>query len=550
MAEKQKMIRLLLVTDSLDQSEDWARSLRQKSYAIQETRVDTLDAVEQALNKHQFDLLIIADGLENARISDVTHYITQMDADIPCLAVVSETDQTKRAALYREAVQVIIASQDTDWLVFAVDRELTSLNARRQVRELEIALQESEQRERLLLAHSEKAIAYIHEGMHVSANNVYTSLFGYEDESDLAGIPLLDMVVAEEQAGLKTQFRIFSEAAGKDVLQLEMQCVRADDSEFLAQLDLRHARLEGEACIQASWAPQLIEESAEVAPIPVEKTESPKKPAKPEKLITSVKLVEQEPSEQEERREWKTRLAAALKDNDFKLLYQPMVALHGAERAMYEVVPHYIDGAGALKSPAEFESAANVSGLRIEVDKWFITHVLDVLADDTTEEGALFFISVSEQIISNEQEVIWLQTAVSEHKAAGSQLVFEISEEFGMKHVEKVRPFIESLKEVGCLFCLKDFGVDSDLSRSLHSLDVDFFKINGEFVASMMKKKSSQKVVKTIAEIIKLAGKVGIAEQVEDAQSMAMLWGFGVDYAQGNYMQAPIEQMNYDFGGE
>jgi PAS domain S-box-containing protein len=546
MSEKQEMLNLLLVTDSLNQAEDWASSLRQKRYAIQETRADKLADVEREIAKHQIDLLIIADGLEDAKISDITHYIAEVGKDIPCLAVVSEADQTKGAALYKEAVQVIIASQETDWLVFAVERELASLRARRQVRKLEVALQESEKRERLLLAHSDKAIAYIHEGMHVSANSVYTTLFGYQDESELAGLPLLDMVVANEQAGLKTQFRIFSEAGGNDVLQLEMQCVREDGSEFLAQLALRHARFEGEACIQASWAPQLVEDNQEIVASAAAKVVN-KEPKQEESKQTKQPV---EASAQEERQEWKKRLQTALQTDDFKLLYQPIVGLHGVEQVMYEVLLRYVDGAGELKSSAEFGAVAKASGLMIDIDKWFVNRALDILAGETAAENMSFFIKLSEQMMSSAQDIAWLQTTLSEHKVAGSQLVFEIGEVFAMKHVDKVRPFIEALKQEGCRFCLADFGTDPDLSRSLHSLDVDFFKINGEFVRTMMSKKSSQKSVKTIAEMIKLGGKVGIAEQVEDAQSMAVLWGFGVDYAQGNYMQPPTDQMNYDFGDE
>lgn len=546
MSEKQEMLNLLLVTDSLNQAEDWASSLRQKRYAIQETRADKLADVEREIAKHQIDLLIIADGLEDAKISDITHYIAEVGKDIPCLAVVSEADQTKGAALYKEAVQVIIASQETDWLVFAVERELASLRARRQVRKLEVALQESEKRERLLLAHSDKAIAYIHEGMHVSANSVYTTLFGYQDESELAGLPLLDMVVANEQAGLKTQFRIFSEAGGNDVLQLEMQCVREDGSEFLAQLALRHARFEGEACIQASWAPQLVEDNQEIVASAAAKVVN-KEPKQEESKQTKQPV---EASAQKERQEWKKRLQTALQTDDFKLLYQPIVGLHGVEQVMYEVLLRYVDGAGELKSSAEFGAVAKASGLMIDIDKWFVNRALDILAGETAAENMSFFIKLSEQMMSSAQDIAWLQTTLSEHKVAGSQLVFEIGEVFAMKHVDKVRPFIEALKQEGCRFCLADFGTDPDLSRSLHSLDVDFFKINGEFVRTMMSKKSSQKSVKTIAEMIKLGGKVGIAEQVEDAQSMAVLWGFGVDYAQGNYMQPPTDQMNYDFGDE
>ena len=46
---------------------------------------------------------------------------------------------------------------------------------------------------------SKAAIAYVHEGMHIFANEVYLKLFGFDDADDLLGLPLIDLLDAEQR---------------------------------------------------------------------------------------------------------------------------------------------------------------------------------------------------------------------------------------------------------------------------------------------------------------------------------------------------------------
>ena len=58
---------------------------------------------------------------------------------------------------------------------------------------------------------------------------------------------------------------------------------------------------------------------------------------------------------------------------------------------------------------------------------------------------------------------------------------------------------------------------------------------------------------KSVKEIVNLAHELErqtIAESVEDANSLTILWQCEVDLAQGNYIQEPSEELNYDFSEE
>jgi EAL domain-containing protein (putative c-di-GMP-specific phosphodiesterase class I) len=63
----------------------------------------------------------------------------------------------------------------------------------------------------------------------------------------------------------------------------------------------------------------------------------------------------------------------------------------------------------------------------------------------------------------------------------------------------------------------------------------------------MARDNENQAAVKAIIEMTKQAGKRCIAEFVSDANSLALLWRLGVDYAQGYYIQEPGDKLDYDF---
>jgi multidomain signaling protein FimX len=106
---------------------------------------------------------------------------------------------------------------------------------------------------------------------------------------------------------------------------------------------------------------------------------------------------------------------------------------------------------------------------------------------------------------------------------------------------------ITQLKNIGCEFGLEHFGSGIDFSQSLSVLDVDYLKINGHFVQNMAKDTENQAAVKAIIEMTKQAGKNCIAEFVSDANSLALLWRLGVDYAQGYYIHEPSDKLDYNF---
>lgn len=253
-------------------------------------------------------------------------------------------------------------------------------------------------------------------------------------------------------------------------------------------------------------------------------------------------------SEAESPEQWQKRLQKGLHDDKFSLHYQPIVSLHGEEQEFYEVLLRLelIEGR-QIRAEEFIQHAANLK-IMADIDKWVIRNAVEILIEHRHQfPRTRFFIKLSEQTLHAPEFVDWLKATLDAHKLNGNAIIFEISETIAVDNLEQVRNVIARLKEIGCEFALEHFGSGVDFSNSLSALEVDYVKINGTFVENMAHDSENQAAVKAIIEMTKQAGKNCIAEFVSDANSLALLWRLGVDYAQGYYIHEPSDKLDYDF---
>jgi diguanylate cyclase (GGDEF)-like protein/PAS domain S-box-containing protein len=152
-------------------------------------------------------------------------------------------DAIKRGA--RDAVD----SASIEHLIQVIGREALTISQSRRTRRLEQQFRESEKRCQGLLANSRDAVAYVHEGMHIFANQAYMDLFGHSDFDELEGTPLIDMVDPAQQNELKTFLRDFGnrdDAAN----QLDLQLIHSNGERVPVTLEFASASYDGEPCTQ------------------------------------------------------------------------------------------------------------------------------------------------------------------------------------------------------------------------------------------------------------------------------------------------------------
>jgi multidomain signaling protein FimX len=140
----------------------------------------------------------------------------------------------------------VVFENDRERLLHIIRRELHHVGQRHYLHATRRALDEAERRCQLLLANSTSPIAYVHEGMHIHANDDYLQLFGFESLDDLVGLPLLDLV--DDGSVLKVHIKACREGSAELSAPFTGRTLSGDD--IHGEITLTPAEYDGEPCTQ------------------------------------------------------------------------------------------------------------------------------------------------------------------------------------------------------------------------------------------------------------------------------------------------------------
>jgi diguanylate cyclase (GGDEF)-like protein/PAS domain S-box-containing protein len=245
---------------------------------------------------------------------------------------------------------------------------------------------------------------------------------------------------------------------------------------------------------------------------------------------------------------WASRIKTALKENKFRLLFQPVVSLHGEPGAHYEVLLRLDDESGNEISPGDFIPAADAAGLMNFVDRWVIANAFILLSKHNKQgKKTRLFIKLSSASLTDPDFLSWLLERIKSLKLDTDSLVFEVSEETALNFLKQAKVVVNGLNELHCRTCLENFGLEQNTYQSLKHLKVNYIKVHKKLIHGLAQNVENQEMVKQIAEHANSQNIQTIAAFVEEANSLAVLWQCAVDFIQGHFLQQPRENMDYDF---
>ena len=247
--EQGNVIRPLILEESSNDAEALANALRNVGYAVRYRHVEDDEDLQSALDEQSWDLLLAASQVGDYSARQALALIKQSGKDIPVVVFGPDEGDENAVDLLRGGAADFISEDAQEHLLLVVEREFANLRERRAHRQCKNLYVESEKRNRALLDSSRDAIAYIHEGMHIYANQSYLDLFGYLSGEDLEGVPIMDLVAPDDQPSFKEILRTLGKGETPDGT-LEYKVIRGDDKEFGATMQFSPATIEGELCTQ------------------------------------------------------------------------------------------------------------------------------------------------------------------------------------------------------------------------------------------------------------------------------------------------------------
>ncbi|MGB5326868.1 MAG: EAL domain-containing protein [Gammaproteobacteria bacterium] len=245
--------------------------------------------------------------------------------------------------------------------------------------------------------------------------------------------------------------------------------------------------------------------------------------------------------------ELENQLHRALKEDQFRLFYQPLVntamEIIGAEALIRWDHPEL-----GVVAPAEFLDVLESSGQIVEVGDWVIESALKQMTlwmeSGLVQQDFMLCINISPRQFRDAQFAHNIQSQLERINVPSENIIMEVTEHNIIHNIDDAILRMQELIDRGISFSLDDFGTGYSSLAHLKNLPVNHIKIDRSFVKDICNDSGDQAMVASILALSKHLGLEVVAEGVEDLEQFHLLRQYGCKIYQGYYFSKPLSALN------
>ena len=556
-------LKILIVEDSEDDALLLVRELRKAGYTPYFDRVDSPDALQEALHDQAWDVVITDHNMPMLNSETVLEMVNASDKDIPVIIVSGIIPEAIAVANMKAGAQDYIMKDNLARLIPAIERELSDARVRSAKRKAENTITHMAYHDTLTGLDNRNALEKrlqlaIEKSLQGGASHalLYIDLDQFRLINDTCGYVAGDIFLKQMSQNLKEKVRDSDCLAriGGDEFGVLLESCPADRALHVAQ-NILNAINE----FRFDWKEITYNVTASVGFVVIDAQTS-----SVDELLSNADMAcyfakeqggnrlkvfageDDELSRKKGEMQWVTRLNRALEEQQFRLYEQAImpVAQHDIEIKHSEFLIRLENHDGSMLEPETFVPAAEQYHLIGKIDRWVINTAFEYLANlleqgSTPKDLGVYFISVSGSSLSDDIFYGFVKEKLELYGIPGEMVCFEFKEATALSQFGPAIEFIKNIRQIGCRIAIDDFGAGLSSFSYLKYVPVDYVKIDGGFIGHVDDDPMDCAIVEAINQIGHIAGLQTIAELVETDAVMYKLKAIGVDYAQGNKLDVP-----------
>ncbi len=234
-------------------------------------------------------------------------------------------------------------------------------------------------------------------------------------------------------------------------------------------------------------------------------------------------------------RDWVERIRHALNNHDFYTVQQSIVDLEGENEGLFENRT-FMREDNVDTHVNEFLQVAERNELGAAIDRHVIPHLMAAIAGT----GDKHIIPLSANSVNDPGFAHWFEGQLKKAEVEGSQILLQVSADSAESGLKSSRRLIGEMQAIGCGIVLADFDNDRRRLQLLEHLPVNMVKLRQGLAHGLSSNSHNQEVIRAVVKAATDSNVTIIADEVQDASDLALLWQCGVKLVTGDFLnEAP-----------
>ena len=236
----------------------------------------------------------------------------------------------------------------------------------------------------------------------------------------------------------------------------------------------------------------------------------------------------------------------AIKDEEFKVYYQPKYNSSNSELTGSEALVRWYNEECGMLFPNEFIPVFENNGFIVELDEYMFEHVcMDIRKWlDSGYNVVPVSVNMSQLQLYNSRFIEEYTAILKKYDVPAEYIQLEMTETTLFSETDALIDTIDKLHKAGFKILMDDFGTGYSSLNMLKSIPVDILKLDKSFVDDIGDSKGDI-VVSTIVSLGQLLNMKIVAEGVETKEQYEFLRDIFCDEIQGYYFSRPISSEEY-----